>query len=72
MAHFTQRERDKLEALKRAGHTQDEIADIIGCNQSTISRELKRSISLIQKRYTANIAQQKALERKNNGYNKLK
>lgn len=71
MAHFTQRERDKLEALKRAGHTQDEIADIIGFHQSTISRELKRSISLIQKRYTANTAQRKADERKKNGYNKL-
>lgn len=71
MAHFTQRERDKLEALKRAGHTQDEIADIIGFHQSTISRELKRSASLIQKRYTANTAQQKADERKKIGYSKL-
>lgn len=71
MAHFTQRKRDKLEALKRAGHTQEDIADIIGCNQSTISRELKRSISLIQKRYTAATAQQKADERKKNAYDNL-
>lgn len=71
MAHFTQRKRDKLEALKRAGHTQEDIADIIGCNQSTVSRELKRSISLIQKRYTATTAQQKADERKKNAYDNL-
>ena len=55
MTHFTQRERDKLEALKRAGHTQNEMADIIGCHQSTISRELKRSISLRQRRISQRI-----------------
>ncbi len=71
MAHFTQRKRDMLEALKRAGHTQQEIADIIGCNQSAVSRELKRSISPLRKRYTANTAQRKADERKKNGYNNL-
>lgn len=68
MAHFTQRERDKLEALKRAGHTQQEMADIIGCNQSNISRELKRSGSPLQGRYKATTAQCKADERKKNAY----
>lgn len=72
MAHFTQRDRDKLEALKRAGHTQQDMADIIGCNQSTISRELKRSGSLLQKRYKATTAQKKADERKKNCYANLK
>lgn len=71
MAHFTQSKRDKLEALKRAGHTQEEMADIIGCNQSTISRELKRSISPLRKRYTATTAQQKADERRKNAYDNL-
>lgn len=71
MAHFTQRERDKLEALKRAGHIQEDMARIIGCNQSTISRELKRSSSLLRKRYTATTAQQKALERRVNAYTNL-
>ena len=71
MAHFTQRKRDKPEALKRAGHTQQEMADIISCNQSAVSRELKRSISPLQKRYTASTAQQKADERKKNGYDNL-
>lgn len=71
MAHFTQRKRDMLEALKRAGHTQQEIADIIGCNQSAVSRELKRSVSPLRKRYTANTAQRKADERKRNGYDNL-
>lgn len=71
MAHFTQRTRDKLEALNRAGHTQQDMADIIGCNQSNVSRELKRSLSPIKKRYTATIAQKKANERKSNGYESL-
>ena len=71
MAHFTQRKRDKLEALEKAGHTQQEMADIIDCDQSSVSRELKRSISPIQKRYTATTAQHKADERKKNGYDNL-
>jgi len=71
MAHFTQSKRDKLEALKRAGHTQDEMADIIGCSQSAISRELKRSISPLRKRYTATTAQQKADERRKSAYDNL-
>jgi transposase, IS30 family len=71
MAHFTQRNRDKLEALKRAGHTQKEMADIIGCNQSSISRELKRGGSPLQGRYKATTAQKRADERKEGGYIKL-
>lgn len=72
MAHFTQRDRDQLEALKRAGHTQQVMAEIIGCNQSNISRELKRSGSPLQNRYKATTAQCKADERKKNGYAQFK
>jgi IS30 family transposase len=53
MKQFTQRERDKLEVLKKAGHTQQYIAEIIGCNQSTISRELQNNSSPKQQRYNA-------------------
>lgn len=71
MTHLIQRDRDKLEALKRAGHTQQEMADIIGCDQSSVSRELKRSISPLRERYTAATAQRKADERKKNAYSNL-
>lgn len=42
-AHFNQAKRDRLEALWKSGHTQKEIAEILGFNQSAISRELKRN-----------------------------
>lgn len=53
MAHLTRSRRDQLEALYRARLPQSEIARILGCNQSTVSRELQRSGS----RYSANAAQ---------------
>jgi transposase, IS30 family len=66
MAHLTKSQRDKLEALVRSEHrhTQTEIADIIGCGQSTISREIQRNSSLVQNRYTANTAQRRSVKRR--------
>lgn len=65
MPHLTRSKRDQLEALLKSHHTytQQELADIIECNQSTISRELKRSRPAKRNRYTANTAQQKAEQR---------
>lgn len=40
------------------------MADIVGCNQATISRELQRNSSLVQCRYTANTAQKRAVQRR--------
>lgn len=71
MAHFTQSDRDKLEALNRAGHKQEKIAEIIGFHQSTISRELKRNSSDLKYRYKATTAQQRAIERRNEAYTSL-
>jgi transposase, IS30 family len=71
MAHFTQRERDKLDALKKAGHSQEIMADIIGCNQSTISRELNRNGSLLVGKYTATSAQARAELRRNHSYDNI-
>jgi IS30 family transposase len=68
MAHVTRPKRDQLDALRRAGHTQQAMADIIGCAQSTISRELKRNGSVIQQRYTATTAQKRSEERRRNVY----
>jgi IS30 family transposase len=68
MSQVTRSKRDQLEALHRAGHTQQEIAKIVGCHQSTISREMKRNGSRKQKRYTANTAQKRSEERRSSSY----
>lgn len=60
MAKFTRSKRDQLEALHRARLSQKEMACILSCNQSTVSRELKRG----GKHYAANSAQRRAEERK--------
>ncbi len=68
MAHLTRSKRDQLQALHRAGHTQQEIADLVHCNQSTISREFERNGSTVRKRYAANSAQKRSRERRSNAY----
>jgi IS30 family transposase len=40
---LTQEQRYQIYALKKMGHNQTEIANCIGVNKSTISRELKRN-----------------------------
>lgn len=60
MTHLTRFKREQLEALYRARLPQTEIAQILGCHQSTISRELSRSGN----RYAANTAQKRADARK--------
>lgn len=68
MAHLTRSQRDQLQALKRAKHKQEDIAEIIGCSQSTVSRELKRNSSLVQNRYTAGKAQKRSEDRRQKSY----
>lgn len=68
MAHVTRSQRDQLEALHRAGHTQQEIADILGCHQSTVSRELIRSRPPLRCCYAANQAQKRAEARRCQSY----
>ena len=41
--HLTQDERCQIYILKKAGHDQSDIANMLGRNKSTISRELKRN-----------------------------
>ncbi|GAB4127800.1 MAG: hypothetical protein Fur0040_10740 [Sideroxydans sp.] len=41
--HLTREERYQIYALKKAGHTQSEIAKVLGHSPSTISRELRRN-----------------------------
>ena len=42
--HLTQRERYLISYYLSIGKKQYEVADLLGCNASTISRELKRNI----------------------------
>lgn len=60
MAHLNRSRRDQLEALYRARLPQSDIARILGCHQSTVSRELARA----GERYAANSAQKRAEERR--------
>ena len=48
MRHYTQlteHQRYQIYALMKAGHTQTEIAALIGVHKSTISRELRRTVA---------------------------
>lgn len=60
MAHLTRSQRDQLEALYRVRLPQAQIAQILGCHQSTVSRELTRGGG----RYAANSAQRYAEQRR--------
>jgi IS30 family transposase len=70
--HLDFRDRDRIEALWRAGHEQTEIALVLGIDKSTVSREIKRR----QKKdgtYSATVAEHKALvSRENSKYQGMK
>jgi IS30 family transposase len=51
--HLTIEERYQIQAYKEAGYFQKEIAKKLQVSPATISRELKRNSSKIQKRYSA-------------------
>lgn len=57
--HLNQSDRDRIEALKNAGHIQKEIAAILKVNEATISREIKKR-KRKNGRYEATTAQIKA------------
>lgn len=65
--HLTQEQRYQISALKKTTISNSEIARIIGCNKSTITRELKRNTG--QRGYRPKQAQQltEARKAKNNG-----
>lgn len=42
-SHLSQEQRYQIEALKKAGNSQTEIAQIVGCHKSTVCRELQRN-----------------------------
>lgn len=68
MSHLTRSQRDQIQALRCAGHCQQEIADVIGCHQSTISREYTRSRPGTKRQYAAITAQKRAENRRQRSY----
>ncbi len=58
---LTQEQRYQIYALKKAGHEQTEIAQVVGVHKSTISRELRRNRGL--RGYRPKQAQRLASER---------
>jgi IS30 family transposase len=62
-----QRERDQIFLLLKEGKTQKEIANIIGRDKSTISRELNRNMHQKFNIYLPDTATRKAEKRKEKG-----
>ena len=62
--HLTQGQRYHIEAYKKAGYSNKEIAKNLKVHPSSIGRELKRNSSPIRKRYGAASAQEMASLRK--------
>jgi len=54
--HLTQEQRYHIEAYKKAGYSNSEIARELGVHPSTIGRELKRNSSPVRQRYGAKVA----------------
>lgn len=67
--HLTQAQRYQIQALKQAKTPQSEIARIIGCHKSTISRELNRNTG--KRGYRPKQAHRLATERKANNSAKI-
>lgn len=71
MTHLTRAQRNQIETLLKSGHrhSQQEMAAIIGCDQSTISRELRRARPpSLRQWYTATTAQDRATLRRTQSY----
>jgi IS30 family transposase len=62
--HLTREERYQIQAYKKAGFSQVEIAKELTVHKSTISRELSRNSSKFYKRYTAEKADKVSCDRR--------
>src|SRR5947207_15492120 len=63
---LTREQRYQIYALMKAGHNQTQIAVVVGCHKSTISRELRRNRG--QKGYRPYQADELAVDRQCNAY----
>lgn len=57
MKHLRQEQRYTISIIKRKGVTQTEIAETIGIDKSTISREFKRNCDMRSGEYRSELAQ---------------
>ena len=64
-AQLTQEQRYQIYALKKTGHSQTEIAAVLGVHKSTVSRELNRNRG--GRGYRPQQAQRLAMERRQKG-----
>ena len=64
MAHLTRPQRDRIDVLSRLEMKQEDIAGMVGCHQSTVSRERTRNNPHPQMQYQAEVAQSCALLRR--------
>lgn len=64
MKHLSERQRYEISALVRAHLTKTEIAEIVGVDKSTITRELKRNSYLGTGMYSASFAHRQAMKRR--------
>ena len=63
MAHLTLEQRYKIAALRKAGASKSQIADLIGVHRSTIGREISRNADARSGVYKAELAQRKTQQR---------
>ena len=63
MKHLTLEQRYHISALVKAHHSQGRIAELVGCDKSTISRELGRNSDKRDSSYWPDLAQRKAAAR---------
>lgn len=63
MRHLTVGQRYEIAALKKANHTQSEIAQILNRDKSVISREIKRNSDQRSGEYRADLAERKCRDR---------
>jgi IS30 family transposase len=70
--HLDFHARDRIEALWKAGHEQQEIAEVLGVNKSTVSREIRKRKKQ-DGTYSATVAEHKALvKREDSKYQGMK
>ena len=66
---LTREQRYQIYALKKMGHSLSEIAEVLGVNKSSVSRELKRNSG--KRGYRPQQAQALALERRSKGHHRI-
>jgi IS30 family transposase len=66
--HLKQTNRDRIEALLNSGHKQYQIAEILGRNKGTISREIKINSLKIRRRGGTVLGDYKATEGNHKAY----